>query len=92
MENRTLKQAVRRNEDRFPNDFMLRLTKHEANDLISIGISQFVIPPVYNSGSSQVFAFTEQGVSMLASVKDMGRGLCTVIRLGGSPEDVLSRL
>ena len=92
VENRTLKQAVRRNEDRFPNDFMFRLTKHEANDLISIGISQFVIPPGYNSGSSQVFAFTEQGVSMLASVKDMGRGLCTVIRLGFSPEDVLSRL
>ena len=44
VENRTLKQAVRRNEDRFPNDFMFRLTKDEANDLISIGISQFVIP------------------------------------------------
>ena len=29
---------------------------------------------------------------MGASVKDMGRGLCTVIRLGFSPEDVLSRL
>ena len=29
---------------------------------------------------------------MGASVKDMGRGLCTVIRLGLSPEDVLSRL
>lgn len=44
VENRTLKQAVRRNEDRFPNDFMFRLTKDEANDLISIGVSQFVIP------------------------------------------------
>ena len=51
-----------------------------------------MIPPGYNPGSSQVFAFTEQGVSMLASVKDMGRGLCTVIRLGFSPEDVLDRL
>ncbi len=68
VENRTLKQAVRRNVDRFPNDFMFRLTKDEANNLISIGISQSVIPPGYNPGSSQVFAFTEQGVSMLASV------------------------
>ena len=92
VENRTLKQAVRRNVDRFPNDFMFRLTKDKTNNLISIGVSQSVIPPGYNSGSSRVFAFTEQGVSMLASVKDMGRGLCTVIRLGFSPEDVLSRL
>ena len=30
VENRALKQAVRRNEDRFPSDFMLRLTKDEA--------------------------------------------------------------
>ena len=92
VENRTLKQAVRRNVDRFPNDFMFRLTKDKTNNLISIGVSQSVIPPGYNSGSSRVFAVTEQGVSMLASVKDMGRGLCTVIRLGFSPEDVLSRL
>lgn len=34
----------------------------------------------------------EQVWLMGASVKDMGRGLCTVIRLGFSPEDVLSRL
>ena len=68
VENRALKQAVRRNEDRFPSDFMLRLTKDEANELISIGVSQSVIPLGYNPGSAQVFAFTEQGVSMLASV------------------------
>ena len=34
----------------------------------------------------------EQVWLMGASVKDMGRGLCTVIRLGFSPEDVLDRL
>lgn len=68
VENRALKQAVRRNEDRFPSDFMIRLTKDEANELISIGVSQSVIPLGYNPGSARVFAFTEQGVSMLASV------------------------
>lgn len=68
VENRQLKQSVRRNIDRFPDDFMLCLTKEEANNLISIGVSQFVIPPGYNIGASDMFAFTEQGIAMLASI------------------------
>lgn len=68
IETRTLKQAVRRNIERFPDDFMLRLTKDESNYLISIGVSQNVISNDYNIGSTQMFAFTEQGVAMLASV------------------------
>ena len=67
VENRTLKQAVRRNMDRFPGDFMLKLTKDEANELILIGISQNVISPGYNPGPGQVFAFTEEGVAMLSA-------------------------
>ena len=66
VENRTLKQAVRRNMDRFPDDFMLKLTKEEANRLMLIGISQNVISPGYNPGPGQVFAFTEEGVAMLS--------------------------
>lgn len=68
IETRTLKQAVRRNIDRFPEDFMFSLTKEEANHLISIGVSQNVIPPGYNIGAARLFAFTEQGVAMLSSV------------------------
>lgn len=68
VENRTLKQAVRRNMDRFPDDFMLKLTKEEANRLMLIGISQNVISPGYNPGPGQVFAFTEEGVAMLSAV------------------------
>lgn len=68
VETRVLKQAVRRNLDRFPDDFMLRLTREEANTLISIGTSQNVIPPGYNIGNSEMFAFTEEGVAMLATV------------------------
>lgn len=45
IENRTLKQAVRRNIERFPEDFMFRLLPEEANRLISTGRSQNVIPP-----------------------------------------------
>lgn len=68
IETRTLKQAVRRNRERFPADFMFELTQNEANALINIGISQSVIPSNYNIGATKPFAFTEQGVAMLASV------------------------
>ena len=53
VETRALKQAVRRNIERFPEDFLFRLTKEEANRLITIGVSQNVIPPDYNIGSSE---------------------------------------
>lgn len=68
VETRALKQAVRRNVERFPEDFMLRLSDDEANKLIAIGRSQNVIPLDYNIGASQMFAFTEEGVAMLSGV------------------------
>lgn len=68
IENRTLKQAVRRNIERFPEDFMFRLLPEDANRLISMGRSQNVIPPGYNIGATTLFAFTESGVAMLSSV------------------------
>ena len=68
VENRALKQAVRRNPAKFPEDFMLRLSEDESNQLISSGVSQTVIPPDYNTGGTDMFAFTEQGVAMLATV------------------------
>lgn len=68
VETRALKQAVRRNIERFPPDFMFELTNEEAIELINIGVSQSVIPSGYNVGASKIFAFSEQGVSMLSSV------------------------
>ena len=68
VETRTLKQAVRRNFERFPADFMFRLSSNEANYLIATGRSQNVIPSGYNIGSSEMFAFTQEGVSMLSGV------------------------
>jgi len=47
---------------------MFELTKKETIDLISIGVSQSVIPTNYNFGASLPFVFTEQGVSMLSTV------------------------
>lgn len=64
VETRTLKQAVRRNIDRFPEDFMFELTNDEVENMVS----QFVIPDKKLFGGALPFAFTEQGVAMLSSV------------------------
>lgn len=69
VENRALKQAVKRNIDRFPApDFMFELTSEESDAAIELGVSQNVIPPGYNVGSSFIMAFPELGVAMLSSV------------------------
>jgi hypothetical protein len=64
VETRILKQSVRRNMDRFPDDFMFQLTNDEISDMVS----QFVIPSKGLLGGSKPYVFTESGVSMLASV------------------------
>jgi hypothetical protein len=68
IETRALKQAVKRNNNRFPNDFMFVMTKNEANYLLDIGVSQNVIPLEYNFGGALPMAFTEQGVAMLSGI------------------------
>lgn len=67
-ETRALKQAVKRNIDRFPPDFMFVLTKEEAERVLQVGVSQNVIPPSYNFGTALPMAFSEQGVAMISSV------------------------
>jgi hypothetical protein len=64
VETRALKQAVRRNIDRFPADFMFELTEEE----IETVVSQNVIPHKKYLGGSKPFAFSETGVAMLSSV------------------------
>ncbi|MCF8221147.1 MAG: ORF6N domain-containing protein [Cryomorphaceae bacterium] len=64
VETRVLKQAVRRNIDRFPSDFMFQLTEIEMQHLVS----QNVIPTLNHFGGAKPFAFTEQGIAMLSSV------------------------
>lgn len=64
IETRALKQAVRRNRDRFPSDFMFEFTTEE----IAALVSQSVIPTVRKFGGAVPMAFTEQGVAMLSSV------------------------
>lgn len=64
VETRTLNQAVKRNIQRFPEDFMFQLTEMEAEALVS----QTVIPHKKHLGGSLPYAFTEQGVAMLSSI------------------------
>ena len=64
---KVLKQAVRRNSERFPSDFMFEITESEYNVLKISLRSQSVTS---NKGGIRYmpFAFTEQGVSMLSAV------------------------
>jgi hypothetical protein len=61
---RSLIQAVRRNEERFPSDFMFRLNQEEFDSLRS----QIVISKGRGGRRYIPYVFTEQGVAMLSSV------------------------
>ena len=71
IETRALKQAVRRNRDRFPSDFMFELSPEE----VEIVVSQFVIPNRRKLGGAKPMAFTEQGIAMLSSVLNSERAV-----------------
>ena len=64
VEVRTLVQALKRNEDRFPADFMFQLNAKECQSLKS----QIVISSWGGARRARPYAFTEQGVAMLSSV------------------------
>jgi len=69
VDTRTLNQAVRRNIDRFPEDFMFALDRDEIRN-----ISQIVICPKIKHAKN-VYAFTEQGVAMLSGVLNSKRAV-----------------
>ncbi len=73
VETRILNQAVRRNLDRFPEDFMIQLTRDEFDNLIS----QIVTSSSANYGGRRKLplVFTEQGIAMLSSVLNSGRAV-----------------
>jgi phage regulator Rha-like protein len=71
VETKVLKQAVRRNIDRFPDDFMFELTKGENQSLRS----QNVTLKRGQHSKYLPFAFTEQGVAMLSSVLNSDRAI-----------------
>lgn len=75
VETRTLKQAVRRNIERFPEDFMFEITEAEYNCLKNSMTSQIVISNEKGGRRYMPFAFTEQGVAMLSSVLRSGTAI-----------------
>lgn len=80
VETRVLNQAVRRNIDRFPDDFMFSLTREEITR-----ISQFVISSNASfetlKFSKNVLAFTEYGIAMLSSVLNSPRAIHVNIQI-----------
>jgi len=79
VETRILIQAVKRNMERFPKDFMFQLTLEEAQSLRSqFEISNVPLRPMApgRGGSRYLpYAFTEQGVAMLSSVLNSNRAI-----------------
>lgn len=86
VETRVLNQAVKRNADRFPSDFMLQLSVEEAEMISQLvtssaghavsDSSQIVMSPGKHRGKRyRPYAFTEQGVAMLSSVLNSRRAV-----------------
>lgn len=69
VETRVLNQAVRRNEARFPADFLFSLTRTEIRNISQIVICSDI------KHARNVFAFTERGVAMLSSVLNSPRAV-----------------
>ena len=53
-----LREQVKRNKERFPDDFMFQITAEEANLLVS----QNAIPSMKHLGGALPYVFTEQGI------------------------------
>lgn len=78
VETRKLNQAVRRNIERFPEDFMFQLTDIEMKNWIS----QFVISKSEMMGWRKLpLAFTEPGIAMLSSVLNSPRAIQVNIQI-----------
>ena len=71
VEVRALNQAVKRNRERFPHDFMFQLNAREFDNLKS----QIVISSWGGSRRARPYAFTEQGVAMLSTVLNSERAV-----------------
>ncbi len=74
---RRLNEQVRRNIKRFPEDFMLQLTKHEKDGLVAIcdrfnSMKHSTVLP---------YAFTEQGIAMLSGVLSSDRAIMVNIQI-----------
>jgi len=65
VDTKVLNQAVKRNEQRFPADFMFRLTQKEWDSMISQNV---ISSSINRRKDTTPFAFTEHGVAMISGV------------------------
>lgn len=70
VETRTLKQAVMRNIQRYPEDFLIELSMEEWRELITICD---ILPETAKYSRVPPFAFSEQGIAMLSTVQKVKR-------------------
>jgi hypothetical protein len=78
VETKVLVQAVKRNLERFPDDFMFQLTNQEFNVLRSQSVTS---SSTHGGRRTAPYAFTEQGVAMLSSVLSSPRAIAVNIEV-----------
>jgi hypothetical protein len=76
VETRILNRAVRRNPERFPEDFMFTLTREEIGRISQIGTSSGSL-----KFSKSVTVFTEQGIAMLSGLLNSPRAIAVNIEI-----------
>ena len=81
VQTRVLVQAVKRNLERFPEDFMFQLTNQEFRNLKSQFVISSSASPGWGGRRSAPYAFTEQGVAMLSSVLNSPRAIAVNIEI-----------
>jgi phage regulator Rha-like protein len=72
-----LREQVKRNQERFPDNFMFQLTEKEVENMVS----QNAIPSRQQLGGYLPYAFTEHGVLMLANVLKSEQAITMSIRI-----------
>jgi len=72
-----LREQVKRNAERFPNNFMFQLSEEEAKSMVS----QNAIPSKQHLGGTLPYVFTEHGVLQLANVLRSGSAVQMSIRI-----------
>lgn len=79
VDTKRLNEQVKRNSERFPEDFMFQLKEHEWNDLKS----QFATSSSGSHGGRRTlpYVFTEHGVLMLSSVLNSKRAIAVNIQI-----------
>ncbi|MFH1670537.1 MAG: ORF6N domain-containing protein [Patescibacteria group bacterium] len=88
VETKMLVRAVKRNIDRFPEDFMFQLSKKEFDDLrFHFGTSNLILRSQFASSNQwggrryPPYVFTEQGIAMLSSVLRSKRAIAVNIEI-----------